>query len=120
MSMDAMARDMRNRFVVALMFTVPVVLWSNVGKNLLGSELATPFGMDRDVWAAPGEPADRLLRLDDLLRGGRHRTPCANAGHDVPGPRRDRHRVRTPHATPVVVGRPAPAAPNCAPSLHGR
>jgi Cu2+-exporting ATPase len=50
MSMDAMARDMRNRFLVALAFTVPVVLWSNVGKNLLGNELATPFGLDRDVW----------------------------------------------------------------------
>jgi P-type Cu2+ transporter len=50
MSMDAMARDMRNRFLVALAFTVPVVLWSNVGKNLIGSEIATPFGIDRDVW----------------------------------------------------------------------
>jgi P-type Cu2+ transporter len=50
MSMDAMARDMRNRFLVALAFTIPVVLWSNVGKNLLGSELATPLGIDRDVW----------------------------------------------------------------------
>jgi P-type Cu2+ transporter len=50
MSMDAMARDMRNRFLVALAFTIPVVLWSNVGKNLVGSELATPFGIDRDVW----------------------------------------------------------------------
>jgi Cu2+-exporting ATPase len=50
MSMDAMARDMRNRFLVALAFTIPVVLWSNVGKNLFGSELATPFGIDRDVW----------------------------------------------------------------------
>jgi P-type Cu2+ transporter len=50
MSMDAMARDMRNRFLVAVTFTVPVVLWSNVGKNLLGSALDTPFGLDRDVW----------------------------------------------------------------------
>ncbi|MEN3280211.1 MAG: P-type Cu+ transporter [Solirubrobacteraceae bacterium] len=50
MSMDAMARDMRNRFLVALAFTIPVVLWSNVGKNLIGSQLATPFGIDRDVW----------------------------------------------------------------------
>jgi Cu2+-exporting ATPase len=50
MSMDAMARDMRNRFVVALAFTIPIVLWSMVGTKLLGSELATPFGIDRDVW----------------------------------------------------------------------
>src|SRR5919197_3802231 len=50
MSMDAMARDMRNRFLVALVFTVPIVLWSMVGTNLLGTEAPTPFGIDRDVW----------------------------------------------------------------------
>src|SRR3954447_16538211 len=50
MSMAAMVRDMRNRFVVALVFTVPIVLWSMVGTELLGTELATPFGIDRDVW----------------------------------------------------------------------
>ncbi len=50
MSMAAMARDMRNRFLVALVFTVPTVLWSMVGTELLGTELATPFSVDRDVW----------------------------------------------------------------------
>src|SRR4051794_14833880 len=50
MSMEAMQRDMRNRFLVALVFTVPTVLWSMVGTKLLGTELATPFGIDRDVW----------------------------------------------------------------------
>src|SRR5919109_853278 len=50
MSMEAMERDMRNRFLVALVFTVPTVLWSMVGTRLLGTELATPFGIDRDVW----------------------------------------------------------------------
>ncbi len=50
MSMDAMARDIRNRFLVALLFTVPTVLWSMVGTGLLGTELPTPFGLDRDVW----------------------------------------------------------------------
>ena len=49
-SMDAMARDMRNRFLVALVFTIPILLWSSVGTNLLGSELATPFAINRDVW----------------------------------------------------------------------
>ena len=43
MSMQAMERDMRNRFVVALAFTIPIVLWSMVGTELLGTELATPF-----------------------------------------------------------------------------
>jgi Cu2+-exporting ATPase len=50
MSMDAMVRDMRNRFLVAVAFTIPVVVWSGVGTNLLGSAVATPFGLDRNVW----------------------------------------------------------------------
>src|SRR5919201_5779459 len=43
MSMAAMVADMRNRFVVSLVFTVPIVLWSGVGPGLIGYELATPF-----------------------------------------------------------------------------
>jgi P-type Cu2+ transporter len=50
MSIDGMARDMRNRFVVALVFTIPIVAWSSVGTKLFGTALATPFGIDRDVW----------------------------------------------------------------------
>jgi Cu2+-exporting ATPase len=50
MSMEAMERDMRNRFLVALVFTIPIVLWSMVGTKLLGTELATPFGLDHDIW----------------------------------------------------------------------
>ena len=50
MSMASMARDMRNRFLVALVFTIPIVAWSMVGTKLFGTELATPFGVDREVW----------------------------------------------------------------------
>ena len=50
MSMAGMVADMRNRFVVALIFTVPIVLWSGVGSGLIGSELATPFGIGRNWW----------------------------------------------------------------------
>jgi Cu2+-exporting ATPase len=50
MSMEAMERDMRNRFLVALAFTIPIVLWSMVGTRLLSSELPTPFGLDHDLW----------------------------------------------------------------------
>jgi Cu2+-exporting ATPase len=49
-SMDAMASEMRNRFVLALVFTLAILAWSSVGKSLFGHELATPFGLDRDVW----------------------------------------------------------------------
>jgi Cu2+-exporting ATPase len=50
MSMASMERDMRNRFLVALVFTIPIVAWSMVGTKLFGTELATPFGIDREVW----------------------------------------------------------------------
>ena len=50
MSMDAMVRDMRNRFWVAVVFTIPTVLWSTTGTKLLGTQLATPFSIDRDAW----------------------------------------------------------------------
>ncbi len=50
MSMQSMARDMRNRFFVALFFAIPTVLWSMVGTQILGTELPTPFDLARDVW----------------------------------------------------------------------
>src|SRR6266545_5807946 len=50
MSMEAMVRDMRSRFLVAVGFTLPIVAWSMVGTTVLGTELATPLGLDRDAW----------------------------------------------------------------------
>jgi Cu2+-exporting ATPase len=49
-SMDHMAIEMRNRFVLALVFTLAILAWSSVGKSVLGHELATPFGLDRQAW----------------------------------------------------------------------
>ena len=49
-SMDQMARQMRNRFVLALVFTLAILAWSSIGKTLLGHYVATPFGLDRNVW----------------------------------------------------------------------
>jgi P-type Cu2+ transporter len=49
MSMADMARDMRNRFLVALAFAIPIVLWSPLGTDVLGVDLGTPAGVDRDV-----------------------------------------------------------------------
>ena len=51
MSMDAMVRDMRNRFLVALLFAIPIAIWSPLGEWLLGSTPPTPFGLREDVWA---------------------------------------------------------------------
>ncbi len=50
MSMDAMVRDMRNRFLVALVFAVPIALWSPMGKSIFGSVPPTPFGMRGSLW----------------------------------------------------------------------
>ena len=50
MSMADMVRDMRNRFLVALVFTVPIVVWSPVGETLFGSIPAVPFGLDVELW----------------------------------------------------------------------
>jgi len=48
MSMQDMVRDMRNRFFVALIFTIPVFLHSPMGKMF--GDFPTPFGMDRKIF----------------------------------------------------------------------
>jgi cation transport ATPase len=50
MSMDAMARDMRNRFLVAALFAIPIALWSPLGEFLFGSRPPAPFAMGDDLW----------------------------------------------------------------------
>jgi Cu2+-exporting ATPase len=50
MSMADMVRDMRNRFLVAALFSIPIVLWSPIGRDVFGFEVAVPFGLREDVW----------------------------------------------------------------------
>jgi P-type Cu2+ transporter len=50
MSMDDMVRDMRNRFLVAAFFSVPILLWSPIGREILGFQVKAPFGLRDDVW----------------------------------------------------------------------
>jgi Cu2+-exporting ATPase len=50
MSMAAMVADMRNRFLVAAVLSVPILLWSSIGRNVLGFTVAAPFGLRDDVW----------------------------------------------------------------------
>jgi copper chaperone CopZ len=50
MSMAAMVTDMRNRFLVALVFAIPIALWSPLGKSLFGSTPPAPFGMRDSLW----------------------------------------------------------------------
>jgi Cu2+-exporting ATPase len=49
-SMEHMAEQMRNRFLLSLVFTLAILLWSDVGKQLLGHDVATPFGITRELW----------------------------------------------------------------------
>ncbi|MGE9807144.1 heavy metal translocating P-type ATPase [Janibacter sp. G1551] len=51
MSMDDMVRDMRNRFLVALVIAVAITLWSPMGRDMLGFTVAAPFGLRDDVFA---------------------------------------------------------------------
>ena len=50
MSMESMVRDMRNRFVIAAVLSVPILLWSRIGRDVLGFTVAAPFGMRDDIF----------------------------------------------------------------------
>ena len=47
-SMQDMARDMRNRFFVSLIFSIPVFLYSPMGKMF--GDFQTPFGLDNKLF----------------------------------------------------------------------
>jgi Cu2+-exporting ATPase len=49
-SMDAMVADMRNRFLVAAVLSVPILLWSPIGRQVVGFKVGAPFGLRDDVW----------------------------------------------------------------------
>jgi Cu2+-exporting ATPase len=51
MSMDDMVRDMRNRFIAAAVFSIPILLWSPIGRDVLGFDVAAPFGLRDDIWS---------------------------------------------------------------------
>jgi Cu2+-exporting ATPase len=51
MSMDAMVADMRNRFLVAAVLSVPILLWSPIGRDVFGFDVAAPFGLRDDVFS---------------------------------------------------------------------
>ena len=48
--MVAMVRDIRNRFVVAVIFGVVITLWSRIGRDVLGFTAAAPFGLRDEVF----------------------------------------------------------------------
>ena len=50
MSMADMVRDMRNRFLVALVLAVPISLYSPMGRDMLGFHADAPFGIRDDIF----------------------------------------------------------------------
>ncbi|MEU8246447.1 heavy metal translocating P-type ATPase [Nonomuraea sp. NPDC048916] len=51
MSMAAMAADMRNRFLVAAVMSLLIMIWSPMGREMFGLGMPVPFGLREDVWA---------------------------------------------------------------------
>ena len=50
MEMAAMVADMRRRFLVAALLSVPILLWSSIGRDVFGFDVAAPFGLRDDVF----------------------------------------------------------------------
>ena len=78
MSMDAMVRDMRNRFLVAAVLSVPILLWSAIGRQVLHFEVPAPFGLRDDVFqlilSVPVVGYSAWIFFDGAVRALRART----------------------------------------------
>jgi P-type Cu2+ transporter len=48
--MDGMVEDMRNRFLVAAVLSVPILLWSSIGRQVLHFSVPAPLGMRDDAF----------------------------------------------------------------------
>ncbi|OJV76689.1 MAG: copper-translocating P-type ATPase [Cellulomonas sp. 73-92] len=77
-SMADMARDMRNRFVVAAALSVVVLLWSPIGRDVLHFGAPAPFGLRDDVVALiaslPVVAYSAWIFFDGAVRALRART----------------------------------------------
>lgn len=51
MSMDSMVRDMRNRFLVAAILSLPITLVSPIGRQVFQFTVSTPFGLRDDIFS---------------------------------------------------------------------
>jgi P-type Cu2+ transporter len=50
-AMDDMVRDMRNRFLVAALLSIPILLWSPMGREVIGFEAPAPLRLRDDVFS---------------------------------------------------------------------
>lgn len=77
-SMAAMVADMRNRFLVAAALSVVVLLWSPIGRDVLGFTVPAPFGLRDDVFALvaslPVVAYSAWIFFDGAVRALRART----------------------------------------------
>jgi Cu2+-exporting ATPase len=48
---DDMTRDMRDRFLLAALLSIPILLWSPIGRGVLGFTAAAPFGLRDDMFS---------------------------------------------------------------------
>ena len=78
MSMASMVRDMRNRFILAAALSVPILLWSQIGRKVLGFEAPAPLGLRDDVFqlilSVPVIFYSAWIFFDGAIRALRHRT----------------------------------------------
>jgi len=78
MSMYAMARDMRNRFLVAAVLSVPILLWSAIGRQVLLFTVPAPFGLRDDIFqlilSLPVIAYSSWIFFDGAVRALRART----------------------------------------------
>ncbi len=78
MSMADMVADMRRRFLVAVLFSVPVLLWSPIGRDVLRFDVAAPFSLRDDVFmlllSVPVIFYSAWIFLDGAIRALRART----------------------------------------------
>jgi Cu2+-exporting ATPase len=78
MSIASMARDMRARFLVALVLSVPILLWSSIGRNVLHFGVPAPLGLRDDVFqlilSMPVVFYSSWVFFDGAVRALRHRT----------------------------------------------
>ena len=78
MSMAGMVRDMRHRFVVAAALSVPIVLYSPMGRAMLGFAWPAPFGLRDDlvglVLSLPVVFYSGWIFFDGAVRSLRNRT----------------------------------------------
>ena len=78
MSMASMVRDMRNRFLVAVLLSIPILMWSQIGRKVLGFEVPAPLGLRDDVFqlilSLPVIFYSAWIFFDGAVRALRHKT----------------------------------------------